>query len=543
MNYLLDNNIIIDILSERRKEKYPESLKVYNLIQNSQDNIFISSSSLDNIEFILFKEIKAQFSYNNKEALNEVHNRIKQFIKNIKIAKTPSYIKLDYEDIEDSQIIASAKAIDAKIVTRDEKLLQNYSEITITPSTLLPPITNIQIYQYTNTPTIDFANLKKQYFKYQNEIEKEIDKVLNSAKYIMGPQIQELEKKLCEFTGAKEAITCSSGTDALLLAIMALDIKPSDEVITTPFTFIATAETIAFLGAKPVFVDINEKTYNIDVTKIEEKITPKTKAIIAVSLYGQPCDLDEINYIINQQLKTKNQKLHLIIDGAQSFGATYKGKAEVHYCDIYTTSFFPAKPLGCFGDGGAVLTNNSELAEKIRMLRVHGQNKRYHHKYIGLGARMDTIQAAIVNVKLKYYKKDLALRQEVAQKYTERLKAERRSQKDNKWIEISPSTFILLPSTLLDRTSAFAQYSIRVKGEGRREKVQSKLKEQGIPTAVHYPMPLHLQECFRYLGYKKGDFPVAESVSQEIMSLPMNPDLSDEEVETIVRCMQEIDEL
>jgi UDP-2-acetamido-2-deoxy-ribo-hexuluronate aminotransferase len=221
-----------------------------------------------------------------------------------------------------------------------------------------------------------------------------------------------------------------------------------------------------------------------------------------------------LNYIINQQLKTKNQKLHLIIDGAQSFGATYKGKAEVHYCDVYTTSFFPAKPLGCFGDGGAVLTNNSELAEKIRMLRVHGQNKRYHHKYIGLGARMDTIQAAIVNVKLKYYKQDFEKRNKVAKKYNELLK----------------ESNIILPKIKPDRTTPWAQYSIRVKN---RDEIQNKLKKAGIPTAVHYPMPLHLQECFSYLGYKKGDFPVAERVSREIMSLPMNPNLSDEEIEYI----------
>jgi UDP-2-acetamido-2-deoxy-ribo-hexuluronate aminotransferase len=346
-----------------------------------------------------------------------------------------------------------------------------------------------------------------------------MDEVLNTTSFIMGDKVRELEKELQKFTGAKHAIPSSNGTDALLLAMMALDIQPGDEIITTPFTFIATAETIAFLKAKPVFVDIDEKTYNIDSSKIEEKITDKTKAIIAVSLYGQPCDLDELNSIINQQPKTKNQKLHLIIDGAQSFGATYKNKAEVHYCDIYTTSFFPAKPLGCFGDGGAVLTNNSELAEKIRMLRVHGQNKRYHHKYIGLGARMDTIQCAVVNVKLKYYKKDLALRQEVAQKYTNQFK-------------IQNSKFII-PIVKDDRTSAWAQYSIRVKAEGGRRKVQAKLKETGIPTAVHYPMPLHLQEAFAYLGYKEGDFPVSELVSGEIMSLPMNPYLTDEEIQFI----------
>ena len=268
------------------------------------------------------------------------------------------------------------------------------------------------------------------------------------------------------------------------------------------------------MGAIPVFVDIDEKTYNIDITKIEEKITPKTKAIIAVSLYGQPCDLDKINQYTNN--KYTNQPIHHIIDGAQSFGATYKNKAEVHYCDIYTTSFFPAKPLGCFGDGGAVLTNNSELAKKIKMLRVHGQNKRYHHKYIGLGARMDTIQAAIVNVKLKYYKQDFEKRNKVAQKYNEMLR----------------NSDIILPTIKSDRSTPWAQYSIRIKN---RDEIQHKLKEAGIPTAVHYPIPLHLQECFKYLGYKKGDFPVAERVSQEIMSLPMNPDLSDEEIEYIVK--------
>ena len=244
---------------------------------------------------------------------------------------------------------------------------------------------------------IDFANLQYQYQLYKKEIDDAIAKVLNHGKYIMGPEVSELEENLCQFTEAKNAITCSSGTDALLLAMMALDIKPGDEVITTPFTFIATAETIALLGAKPVFVDIDEETYNIDVFKIEEKITPKTKVIMPVSLYGQPSDMEKINKI------AKKYNLKVIIDGAQSFGATYKGKAEVHYCDIYTTSFFPAKPLGCFGDGGAVLTNNDELAIKMKMLRVHGQDRRYHHKYIGLGARMDTIQCAVVNVKLNLY--------------------------------------------------------------------------------------------------------------------------------------------
>ncbi len=363
---------------------------------------------------------------------------------------------------------------------------------------------------------IDFANLRYQHELYKDEIEAAILKVARNCNFIMGDEVRELEENLCKFTDAKNAITCSSGTDALLLAMMALDIKPGDEIITTPFTFIATAETIALLGAKPVFVDIDEKTYNIDVTKIEGKITPKTKAIIAVSLYGQPCDLEKLNAI------TKNYQLSLIIDGAQSFGATYKGKSEVHYCDIYTTSFFPAKPLGCYGDGGAVLANNDKFAQKMKMLRIHGQNKRYHHKYIGLGARLDTIQAAILNVKLKHYKEDLALRQEVAKKYSVSLSDECEKKE------------IITPTLIPHTTSAWAQYSIRVKEEGKREKLQEKLKEAGIPTAIHYPMPLHLQECFAYLGYGKGDFPIAEKVSEEIMSLPMNPYLSDEEISYIV---------
>jgi UDP-2-acetamido-2-deoxy-ribo-hexuluronate aminotransferase len=321
----------------------------------------------------------------------------------------------------------------------------------------------------------------------------------------MGNEVTDLEENLQSFTGSKHAITCSSGTDALLLAMMALDIEPDDEIITTPFTFIATAETIAFLGAKPVFVDIDEKTYNIDASKIEEKITSKTKAIIPVSLYGQPAEMDAITAIANKH------HLKVIVDGAQSFGSTFNGVTDSNLGDISTTSFFPAKPLGCFGDGGAIFTNNDELAEKIKSLRVHGQSKRYHHQYIGMGGRMDTLQCAIVDVKLKHYKKDLALRQEVAEKYTKAL-----NDKD-----------LVLPFVDERATSAYAQYSIRVKN---RDKVQLKLKEQDIPTAVHYPMPLHLQEAFLYLGYDKGDFPVSEMVSNEIMSLPMNPYLSGDEV-------------
>ena len=376
---------------------------------------------------------------------------------------------------------------------------------------------------------IDFANLKIQHNLYKEEIEEAILKVARDCNFIMGSQIDELERNLEKFTGAKYAISCSSGTDALLLAMMALDIQPDDEIITTPFTFFATAETIAFLKAKPVFVDIDEKTYNIDPKKIEEKISSKTKAIIPVSLYGQPCDMDEINQI------AKKYNLKVIVDGAQSFGSTYKGISDSNLGDISCTSFFPAKPLGCYGDGGALFTNDEKLADKIKSLRLHGQSIRYHHQYIGMGGRLDTIQAAVLNVKLKYYEKDLKLRQDVAVKYTEvlREKLEGRSVKGYD---------IELPYVDERSTSAWAQYSIRIKpstfnlqpSTSLRDDLQTKLQNLGIPTAVHYPMPLHVQECFKYLNLKEGDFPISEKVSKEIMSLPMNPYVSDEEIEFIV---------
>jgi UDP-2-acetamido-2-deoxy-ribo-hexuluronate aminotransferase len=351
---------------------------------------------------------------------------------------------------------------------------------------------------------IDFANLNRQYLRYKDEIDRAIQGVIESSAFIMGPDIYALEEELQTYTGAKHAIACSSGTDALLLSMMALGIQPGDEVITTPFTFVATAETIAFLGAIPVFADIDEETYNIDATKIEERITSKTKAIMPVSLYGQPADMDEINAI------AKNYRLKVIEDAAQSFGAEYKGKKSCNLSDIGCTSFFPAKPLGCFGDGGAVFTDDDTLAEKIRSLRIHGQTARYHHKYIGMGGRMDTIQAAILRVKLRHYEDDLKKRQEVARVYSQK---------------------ITVPGIQFDRTSAWAQFSVRMKN---RDEVQAILKEKGVPTAVHYPKPLHLQECFGYLGHKQGEFPIAEKISNEIISLPMNADISSDELQHIM---------
>tara|TARA_B110000003_G_scaffold275948_1_gene320145 strand:+ start:251 stop:1348 length:1098 start_codon:yes stop_codon:yes gene_type:complete len=351
---------------------------------------------------------------------------------------------------------------------------------------------------------IDFANLSKSYIENKNQIDLAIKSVLDTSSFIMGEQVFEFERNLVDFTKAKFAITCSNGTDALLLAMMAIGIGPGDEVITSPFTFISTAETIAFLGATPVFVDIDEKTYNIDYSKIEEKITKKTKAIIPVSLFGQMSNMNHINLI------AEKHKLFVIEDAAQSFGAEYNQIKSCNSSVLATTSFFPAKPLGCFGDGGAVFTSNNDLAEKIKSLRLHGQSKKYFHKYIGMGGRLDTLQAAILNVKLKTYENDI----------------KRRSQVANFYNELLGERIDSVPYISEECKSVWAQYSIRLKN---RKKVQEVLRNKGIPTAIYYPQPLHLQECFKYLGYNKGDFSVCEKISNEIISLPMNPYLTFDE--------------
>jgi len=355
---------------------------------------------------------------------------------------------------------------------------------------------------------IDFANLQLQYQTYKDKIDSNLQAILNKSNYILGEEVDVLEKELQNFTGVKYAITCSSGTDALLLALMAMDIQPDDEIITTPFTWISTAEMMALIKARPVFVDIEPDTYNIDANLIEAAITKKTKAIMPVSLYGQSADMDAIQAIADKY------NLKVIIDGAQSFGSTYYNKTDSNLGDISTTSFFPSKPLGCYGDGGAVFTNNEEYANKIKLLRVHGQNKRYHHKYIGIGGRLDTIQAAILLAKLPYFKKELKDRQKVADYYNNGL-------------------FKILQTPVIkpNRSSAWAQYTLRVQ---KRDALQLKLKENVIPTSVFYPIPLHLQECFRYLNYKQNDFPISEKASKEVISIPMNPFLTNEQLDFII---------
>ncbi|HDZ38107.1 MAG TPA: DegT/DnrJ/EryC1/StrS family aminotransferase [Marinobacter sp.] len=349
---------------------------------------------------------------------------------------------------------------------------------------------------------MQFIDLAAQQARIKDKIDANIQKVLAHGKYILGPEVTELEEKLAAYTGAKHCITCANGTDALQIAQMALGIGPGDEVITPGFTYIATAETVALLRAKPVYVDIDPRTYNLDPTKLEAAITPRTKAIIPVSLYGQCADFDAINAIAYKH------GIPVIEDGAQSFGASYKGKKSCNLSTIATTSFFPSKPLGCYGDGGAMFTNDDELAKILRQIACHGQERRYHHVRVGVNSRLDTLQAAILLPKLELLDEEVQLRNKVAEIYTRLL---------------NNAGFDETPHVESHNRSAWAQYTIRVQG---RDGIQAKLKDVGIPTAVHYPIPLNKQPA---VLDERATLPVGDSMAQAVMSIPMHPYLTEDE--------------
>ncbi|HRZ26897.1 MAG TPA: DegT/DnrJ/EryC1/StrS family aminotransferase [Spirochaetota bacterium] len=354
---------------------------------------------------------------------------------------------------------------------------------------------------------IAFIDLQKQQTIIKESLQKRLNSVLDHGKYIMGPEIDEMEGRLAEYVGVKHCISLSNGTDALLVPMMALGIGSGDEVITTPFTFIATAEMIALLGARPVFVDINPMTYNIEPESIKKAITKKTRAIMPVSLYGQCADMDAVNAIAGEF------GLPVIEDAAQSFGATYKGKRSCGLSTVGCTSFFPSKPLGCYGDGGACFTNDDGLALRMRQIRVHGQDRRYHHPLIGLNARMDTLQAAVILAKLEIFDDEVKSRIEIGARYTELLKDR-----------------VITPYIEPFNTSVYAQYTIQV---DERDHLIAKLGEAGIPTAVHYPIPLHKQPAFR--EHENDSLPAAEKISRRVLSLPMHPYLSAADQDFIVK--------
>ncbi|MHC0018331.1 DegT/DnrJ/EryC1/StrS family aminotransferase [Acinetobacter pittii] len=357
---------------------------------------------------------------------------------------------------------------------------------------------------------IDFIDLKAQQNRIKDKIDAGIQNVLTHGQYILGPEVIELEEKLASYVGAKHCITCANGTDALQIAQMAFGIGPGDEVITPGFTYIATAETVALLGAKPVYVDVNPKTYNLDVEKLEAAITPRTKAIIPVSLYGQCADFDAINAI------AEKYGIPVIEDAAQSFGATYKGRKSCNLSTVACTSFFPSKPLGCYGDGGAIFTNDDELAKVIRQIARHGQDKRYHHIRVGVNSRLDTLQAAILLPKLEILDDEMQARQRVAEIYNQLF---------------NQAGIHTTPYLEVHNTSAWAQYTIQV---DNRAEVQEKLKAQGIPTAVHYPIPLNKQPA---VADTEMMLPIGDAIAERVMSLPMHPYLTIEAQEKIVQAL------
>jgi len=354
---------------------------------------------------------------------------------------------------------------------------------------------------------MQFIDLAAQQALIKDDIDEGIARVLAHGMYVLGPEVSELEQALADFTGTRHCIACANGTDALQIAQMAFGIGPGDEVIVPGFTFIATAETVALLGAKPVYVDIDPRTYNIAPTLIEAAITPRTKAIMPVSLFGQCADMDAINVIADKH------GLPVIEDAAQSFGATYKGKRSCNLSTIATTSFFPAKPLGCYGDGGAIFTNDDELATVMRQIANHGQDRRYHHARVGVNSRLDTIQAAILLPKLRLFAKELEQRQQVAECYTSML---------------SEAGIETTPFVEGYNTSAWAQYTIRVED---RDAVQAALQEAGIPSAVHYPIPLNKQTA---LADDSVHLPMGDKTAEVVMSLPMHPYLQESDQQKIV---------
>jgi len=361
---------------------------------------------------------------------------------------------------------------------------------------------------------MDFIDLKSQYRALRDPINARIQQVLDHGQYILGPEVVEFEKRLAARVGTKHCISVASGTDALLIALMAQGIGPGDEVITTPFTFVATVEVIALVGATPVFVDVEPDTCNIDVSKVAAAITPRTRAIMPVSLYGQPGDMDELN-----ALAAQHPRISVIEDAAQSFGATYRGRQSCALSHIGCTSFFPSKPLGCYGDGGAIFTDDDAVAQACTEVRVHGQSARYFHTRIGIGGRMDTIQCAILLAKLDRFDHEVSRRIVLGARYAELIQ--------------SSGARAGLVAVRPDRTSVWAQYTVMVDD---RDALQGRLKQAGIPTAVHYPRPLHQQPAYAHYA-PGGVFPVSESLAARVMSLPMSADLTEVQQDQVVAAL------
>ena len=515
MDLLIDSNIAIDVCANRLPYAH-SSAAALDLAKTYGAKLWLYTGSVQMLEYKLLQE----FQRNN---INEIDTadrnvlyrewsvRARQLLKEFAAGKqwlaslAGEGDVFDSPNLEDEQLIRALgrfKPGSIKILTRDVKLRARYPDHTITPDQYL------QVPQ--NSKVIDFMDLATQQDKLRPQLERNIHRVLHHSQYILGPEVGELEEKLAAYTGAKYCISVANGTDALQIAQMALGIGPGDEVITPGFTYIATAETVALLGAKPVYVDIDPRTYNLNPELLEAAITPRTKAIIPVSLYGQCADFDAINAIASKH------RIPVIEDAAQSFGATYKGRKSCNLSTIACASFFPSKPLGCYGDGGAIFTNDDNLAKVIRQIARHGQDRRYHHIRIGVNSRLDAIQAAILLPKLAALDVEMAFRQQVAVRYT---------------MLFNEAGITTTPYIESHNICAWAQYTIRV---ADRVSVQEKLQQAGIPTAVHYPIPLNKQPA---VADANVYMPIGNEVAEQVMSLPMGPDINLEAQTKVVKAI------
>lgn len=502
--------------------------RLFQAAETSTSQLWIAAAMIPTLEYVSVRRLK-EGGISATQARLMVKQLMENLLKRVEILSCFGFeqaeIYASARDFEDAQIAAAARSLAGQevcIVTEDDSF-DSLGELPCkSPAEVLVWLRSKEHAQSNKDRPMPFIDLAAQQAAIRPQLERNIETVLRHGQYIMGPEVKELEEKLAAYVGAKHCISASSGTDTLLIAMMALGIGPGDEVITTPFPFIATGEMIALLGAIPVFVDIDPRTYNLDPARIEDAITPRTKAIMPVSLYGQCADFDAINAIADKH------GLPVIEDAAQSFGATYKGKKSCALSTIGSTSFFPSKPLGCYGDGGALFTDDDKLAKLMREIRLHGQDRRYHHPVIGIKGRMDTLQAAILLAKLdRFIDWEVPQREKIGARYSDLI---------NSALGTQHSALAVTPYLEPHNTSVYAQYTIQA---DNRDALIKKLNEAGIPTAVHYPIPLHLQPVFAQAGHQgEGAFPLAEAAAKRVMSLPMGPDLTEAEQQFITAVLR-----
>ncbi len=491
---------------------YKATEKLFDSSETHNAKLWVAASSLANLDYV-GRQILKRRGASAEEVKKIVPALFEDLFARVSILSTCGFRQKETyakaEDFEDAQIAAASKALsgtDVCLVTENEDFDTLGEMPALSPGAALKWLENVE---EDHTNDIQFIDLKAQQSVVREGLERNMNEVLGHGRYIMGPEIEQLEGRLADFTGSRHCISCSSGTDALLIALMALDIGPGDEVITVPYTWISTAEVIALLGAEPVFVDIRPDTMNIDSELIEPAITYNTRAIMPVGIYGQCADMTRINDIASRH------NIPVIEDAAQSLGATHHGKRSCALSEIGCTSFFPSKPLGCYGDGGAVFTDDDALAEKMKQIRVHGQKVKHQHPLVGINGRLDSLQAAVLLEKLKVFPTECSLRREVAASYDEMF---------------SDVDGLQTPYIAEGNESVYAQYTLLSE---RRDILSAKLKEKGVPSVSYYTTPLHLQGAFEELGYKKGDFPVTEEIASRCLSLPMSAYLSGADIERV----------